>query len=228
MFKSKRLSGNRPLAAVGAAAAGVGSFEVLFWPSGWGRGWGGLRTCSSFSSSSWALVGVGGWGLSAVTLTGRRFPGSSAPGDLSSLGVGGRPAVFCGGLCTGRKSSNCTVAAKIRANAVFALVLLALPPPNNPDLQSVTNLLMFLIKWAVIEAVLLPARRGCCRFAVLLAWRGGAFLGWQSQNGGKWQWQVAPWLPDIVTVLSLLVQGDGGETNYYSNREGFLFHSGDR
>lgn len=39
-----------------------------------------------------------------MILTGRRFPGSSGPGDLSSFGVGGRPADFCGGLCAGRKT----------------------------------------------------------------------------------------------------------------------------
>lgn len=49
--------------------------------------------------------------------------------------------------------------------------------------------------------VLLPARRGCCRPAVLLAWRRGALVGGQSQNGSQWEWQVAPGLPDIVTVL---------------------------
>lgn len=39
-----------------------------------------------------------------MALKGRRFPGSSAPGDLSSLGVGGRPGDFCGGLCAGTKA----------------------------------------------------------------------------------------------------------------------------
>lgn len=42
-----------------------------------------------------------GWGLSGVILMGRRFPGSSGPGDLSNLGVGGRPVGLCGGLRAG-------------------------------------------------------------------------------------------------------------------------------
>lgn len=56
---------------------------------------------SSSCSSAWLLVC---WGLSGVILTGRRFPGSSAPGDFTSLGVGGRPVAFCGGLSAGWKS----------------------------------------------------------------------------------------------------------------------------
>lgn len=84
----------QPPAPVGVVC--ICSLEVLFWPRGWGRGWGGLRKCSS--SSFWVLVGVEGWELSGVILTGRRFPGSSALGDFNSLGVGGRAGVFWGGL----------------------------------------------------------------------------------------------------------------------------------
>lgn len=40
----------------------------------------------------------GSGGLSGVTLSGRRFPASSAPGDFSCFGVEGRPGDFCGGL----------------------------------------------------------------------------------------------------------------------------------
>lgn len=91
-----------------------------------------------------------------MILTGRRFPGSSAPGDLSSLGVGGRPVVFCGGLCVGRKAA---VSYKVQApneskgcsltNEHFITYiqpsnlikeLNPLPAPNNPQFQSVTYL----------------------------------------------------------------------------------------
>lgn len=57
-----------------------------------------------------------------MILIGRRFPGSSAPGDLSSLGVGGRPAGFCGGLCAGRKAVfGYKITAKIRANVTLLM-----------------------------------------------------------------------------------------------------------
>lgn len=59
-----------------------------------------------------------------MILTGRRFPGSSAPGDLSSLGVGGRPAGFCGGLCAGKKAAfGYKITAKIRANETLLMEL---------------------------------------------------------------------------------------------------------
>lgn len=51
-------------------------------------------------------MGIRGGGGSGVILTGRRFPGSSAPGDLSSFGVGGRPAGFWGGLCVGEEADS--------------------------------------------------------------------------------------------------------------------------
>lgn len=79
--------------------AAAGSLLGLFWPTGWGRGSGGLRTCFSSSCSSVRLLAC--WGLSGVILTGRMFPGSSAPGDLTILGVGGRPVGFWGGLHVG-------------------------------------------------------------------------------------------------------------------------------
>lgn len=59
-----------------------------------------MRFSSSCSSAGLLVC----WRLSGVVLTGRRFPGSSAPGDLTSLGVGGRPVAFCGSLHAGWKS----------------------------------------------------------------------------------------------------------------------------
>lgn len=85
-------SGHWPVAA-------TGSLMGLFWPNGWGRGRGGLRICFSSSCSSFSFRVC--WGLSGIILTGRRFPGSSAPGDPTSLGVGGRPVGFWGGLHAG-------------------------------------------------------------------------------------------------------------------------------
>lgn len=95
---------NQPL-----APAGGGSLLGLFWPTGWGRGREGLRTCSSSHSSSSPTCAssssshraLTGCGLSGVILMGRRFPGSSGPGDFSRLGVGGRPDGLCGGLSAG-------------------------------------------------------------------------------------------------------------------------------
>ena len=98
-----------------------------------------------------------------------------------------------------------------------------LPAPNNPQLQSVTNLLMFLTLSAVTDTIILPARRGCCHSAVLLAWRRAAFAGGQSQNGGQWEWEVAPWLPD-VTVLPLLVQEMEGKLIIIQTRKDFFLH----
>lgn len=61
-----------------------------------------------------------------MALKGRRFPGSSAPGDLSSLGVGGRPGDFCGGLCAGTKA--------LKNNFLFDVVYLQnliIPSPGG-------------------------------------------------------------------------------------------------
>jgi len=84
-----------------------GACSRVLRPTGWGRGWGGLRTRSPPSSiPPPPPSGEGGGGeraISGVNLTGRMFPGSSATGDLISLGVRGRPTGFCGGLCRERK-----------------------------------------------------------------------------------------------------------------------------
>lgn len=63
-----------------------------------------------------------------MILTGRRFPGSSAPGDLSSLGVGGRPGVLCGGLCAVRKA--------FRTEGAFLIVFLKLGNYSDSFLES--------------------------------------------------------------------------------------------
>lgn len=73
-----------------------------------------------------------------------------------------------------------------------------------------SNLSQICLRASFCQCVLLPARRGCCHFAVLLAWRRGALVGGQSQNRSQWEWQVAPRLPDIIAVLVLSVQETDG------------------
>lgn len=156
-----------------------------------------------------------------MILKGRRFPGSSAPGDLSSLGVGGRPD-FCGGLCAGRKAAfGYTVLVKNRANVVILVITVWTVFMKLSLLTLISHLtciqeffFIVILNTQILQncythflwgksafvphvvsyhgCVLLPARRGCCHFAVLLAWRRGALVGGQSQNGSQWERQVAP------------------------------------
>lgn len=75
-------------------------------------------------------MGVGSGVLSGVILTGRRFPGSSAPGDLGSLGVGGRPAGFWGCLFAVEKAEFDQIKIK------HAYILYPLGPSNLQPLRT--------------------------------------------------------------------------------------------